>query len=57
MILVEARMREVYAIAKIAKCSAKLGLAAMPPEMKDELVKSFVSLFEKELNEILDKTL
>jgi hypothetical protein len=55
--LVEARMREIYAIAKIAKCSAKLGLSAMPPHMKDELVKSFVSLFEKELNEILDKTL
>ncbi|MCX8173459.1 MAG: hypothetical protein N3F63_02455 [Thermoplasmata archaeon] len=57
MILVEARMREMYAIAKIAKCSAKLGLAAMPPEMKEELVKSFVALFEKELNEILERTL
>lgn len=56
VILVEARMREMYAIAKIAKCSAKLGLAAMPPEMKEELVKNFVGLFEKELNQILEKT-
>ncbi|MEM3444342.1 MAG: hypothetical protein QW115_00010 [Thermoplasmata archaeon] len=57
MILVEARMKEVYAIAKLAKCTAKLGLAAMPPELKEDLVKSFVALFEKELNEILDRTL
>ncbi|MGC9060032.1 MAG: hypothetical protein ACP5JR_02180 [Thermoplasmata archaeon] len=56
-ILIEARMREMYAIAKIGKCTAKLGLAAMPPEMKEEMVKSFVALFEKELNEILDRTL
>lgn len=57
VMLVEARMKEVYALAKIAKCSAKLGLVAMPQSMKEELVKGFVSLFEKELNQIFERTL
>ena len=51
--LIEARLKEAYALIKLAKASSKLGLEAAPPKIRDEMIQSFTSLFEKELMEIM----
>ncbi len=51
--LIEARLKEAYALIKLAKASSKLGLEAAPPKIRDEMVQSFTSLFEKELMELM----
>ena len=53
--LIEARLKEAYALIKLTKASAKLGLESAPPKIRDEMIKAFTSLFEKELMEIMDK--
>ncbi len=53
--LIEARLKEAYALLKLAKASSKLGIEAAPPKIRDEMIKAFTSLFEKELMEILNK--
>ena len=55
--LFEAKAKEAYALLKIAKCSAKLGLESMPPQMKEQLVQEMVGIFEKEMNTLLEKTM
>lgn len=51
--LIEARLKEAYALIKLAKASSKLGLEASPPKIREEMIRSFTSLFEKELMEIM----
>ena len=53
--LIEARLKEAYALMKLTKASAKLGIESAPPKIRDEMIKAFTSLFEKELIEIMDK--
>jgi len=55
--LMEAKIREGYAMVKLAKAGVKLGLEMVPPKMRDEFSRDFVSMFQKEIGEILDKTL
>jgi len=56
-ILMEARLKEALALMKLAKASTKLGVESTPPEVRNEMIRSFTALFEKELGELLDKTL
>lgn len=53
----EAKLREGYALIKLAKCSAKLGIQMVPEPMRKELTGALVSMFEKELNALLDRSL
>jgi len=55
--LFEAKAKEAYALVKLAKSTAKLGLESLPPQMKEQLMRELISIFEKELNVILEKTL
>lgn len=55
--LMEAKIREGYAMVKLAKAGAKLGLELVPDKMRDEFMRDFVLMFQKEIGEILDKTL
>jgi hypothetical protein len=54
--LMEAKLKEAYAILKIGKCGAKLGIAMVPPEMRAEIGKEIVTLFEKEVNKMLEQS-
>ena len=56
-ILMEARLKEALALMKLAKASTKLGVESTPPEVRKEMISSFTALFEKELGELLEKTL
>jgi hypothetical protein len=53
----EAKVRQVYASVKLAKSGAKLGLLMIPDHMKKEMSKEILSIFEKEIGEILERGL
>ena len=55
--LFEAKAKEAYALIKLAKCTAKLGLESIPPQMREQLFKELINIFEKEINAVLEKTL
>lgn len=53
--LMDAKIHEAYAILKIGKAGAKLGIEMVPPELRKEIGKELVSLFEKEVGRMLDQ--
>jgi len=53
--LIEAKIKEGMAMAKIGKATARLGLTAIPEGMKEDIAKDFVSIFESEIMGILEK--
>ena len=54
---IEAKLKEAMALVKVGKCAAKLGLELVPAHLKEEVTKDIISLFEKEINMILDRTI
>ncbi|MGQ9587207.1 MAG: hypothetical protein ACUVT7_02335 [Thermoplasmata archaeon] len=53
--LMEAKVREAYAILKIGKCGAKIGIELVPPKLRKEIGQEIVSMFEKEVNKMLEQ--
>ena len=51
----DAKGREAYAIIKLGKCAAELGIQVVPPEMKEKLGKDLASLVEREMSQVFDK--
>jgi len=56
-VYLEAKLKEIYAVMKIAKCGAKLGAVIIPPEMKRKVSQEVAALLEKELSDLVEKTL
>lgn len=54
---IEAKLKQALALVKVGKCAAKLGLELVPAQLKEEVTKDIISLFEKEINMILDRTI
>ena len=54
--LLEAKVHEAYAILKIGKVGAKLGIEMVPPKLRKEIGQELVSMFEKEVNRMLEQT-
>jgi hypothetical protein len=54
--LMDAKIHEAYALLKIGKAGAKLGIEMVPPELRKEIGKEIVSIFEKEVGRMLDQT-
>lgn len=54
--LMEAKVHEAYAILKIGKVGAKIGIELVPPKLRKEIGQEIVSLFEKEVGKMLDQT-
>jgi adenosyl cobinamide kinase/adenosyl cobinamide phosphate guanylyltransferase len=52
---IDAKGREAYAIIKLGKCAAELGIQVVPPEMKEKLGKDLASLVEREMSQVFDK--
>lgn len=52
---IDAKTREAYAIIKLGKCMAELGLQVVPPEMRDKMGKDMAGLIEKEVSQVLEK--
>ena len=53
----EAKARQGFALLKLTKCGAKLGLELIPPALKSDLQKEVVSIFQEEISSILAKGL
>ena len=54
---IEAKFKEISATTKFTEAVAKLGIVSLPSEMKDEFLKTFLSTFQKEISEAIEKTL
>jgi len=54
--LMEAKVHEAYALLKIGKVGAKVGIELVPPNLRKEIGQEIVSLFEKEVARMLEQT-
>lgn len=52
-VLMEAKMKEAYAYAMLAKTSADLGLELVPPEMKGKMNKKLREFIEEKMEEMM----
>lgn len=55
--LLEARALEYAALIRVGTCTARLGLAALPPNIRQTLTKDVVDLISKELGQIVERSL
>ncbi len=56
LLYIEAKMKEVEAVTLMSKAMGELGLVSLPPEMKKEFIESMYKIFQKEIDEIIEKT-
>lgn len=54
--LIEAKVHEAYAVLKIGKVGTKIGIEMVPPELRSEIGRELVSLFEKEVTKMLEQS-
>ncbi len=54
---IDAKAKETYATIRLAKAGAKVGLGLIPKEMRGQIAREFLQIFEEELEEIFNKTL
>ncbi|HZY92766.1 MAG TPA: hypothetical protein VFG07_08380 [Thermoplasmata archaeon] len=55
--LLEARAMEYAALLRMGTVTARLGLAAMPPKVREAITKDVVALISRELGQIVEKSL
>lgn len=53
--LLEAKVREAYALLKVTKVGAKLGIELVPPKLRKEIGQELVSMFEREVTKMFDQ--
>ena len=55
--LLAARASEYAALVRVGTAAARLGLSALPPEMRQTMTKDIVDLISKELGQIVERSL
>ncbi|MCI4342448.1 MAG: hypothetical protein L3K11_08805 [Thermoplasmata archaeon] len=55
--LLEARAAEYAALVRVGACTARLGLAAVPQEIRQQLTREVLDLVGHELGQIAERTL
>jgi hypothetical protein len=53
----ESKARQAFAMVKLTKCGAKLGMELIPAGLKAELQKEVVSIFQEEISQMIAKGL
>jgi hypothetical protein len=53
--MMEAKIHEAYAILKMGKVGAKIGIELVPPKLRKEIAQELVSIFEKEVSKMLEQ--
>ncbi|MDD1767133.1 MAG: hypothetical protein LUQ27_01010 [Methanomassiliicoccales archaeon] len=53
--LVVAKINETYALLKLTKCGAELGLTMIPKDLREKIGKDLASLLEKEVSQVIEK--
>lgn len=54
---IEAKVKEYDSMARMTRISAKLGYSLAPESLKEEALSNFMRVFQKEIEEIIKKTL
>lgn len=54
--LLQAKVHEAYAVLKIGKVGAKIGIEMVPPELRKEIGRELVTMFEKEVSKMLEQS-
>ena len=54
---IAAKLKEYDSMARMARITAKIGVKIAPDSIKDEAMDDFVNVFQKEIEEIIKKTL
>ncbi|MDD1773106.1 MAG: hypothetical protein LUQ14_00595, partial [Methanomassiliicoccales archaeon] len=52
---VTAKMNETYALVKLTKSGAELGLTMIPKDLREKLGKDIASLLEREVSQVIEK--
>ncbi len=55
--LLEARANEYAALLRVGAATARLGLSALPPDVRRAVMKDLVDLLSKELGQIVERSL
>lgn len=55
--LLAARAMEYAALVRVGTTTARLGLSALPPEVRQAMMKNLVELISKELGQIVERSL
>lgn len=55
--LLEARAMEYAALLRVGACTARLGLAALSPKLREALTKDVMDLVSRELGQIVERSL
>jgi hypothetical protein len=55
--LLTARANEYAALVRVGTATARLGLSALPPEIRRDLMKDLADLLSKELGQIVERSL
>lgn len=53
--IVTAKINEAYALLKLTKCGAELGLTIVPKEVRERLEKDIASLLEREVSQVIER--
>ncbi len=53
--MMEAKMKETYALMRLGKLTAELGVAMVPEDMREQIERDLASLLEKEVSRVIDK--
>jgi adenosyl cobinamide kinase/adenosyl cobinamide phosphate guanylyltransferase len=53
--LVMAKMKETYAMMRLGKLTAEVGVTMVPDEMREEMERDIAGLLEKEVARVLEK--
>ncbi len=54
--LMEAKAKEAVALIKVAKATAKVGVEMLPPNIREDLTRDLVQVFEKQITSLLERT-
>ncbi|MBI0584423.1 MAG: hypothetical protein ISF22_09390 [Methanomassiliicoccus sp.] len=53
--LMDAKIREAYAMVKLGKCGVNLGIAMVPPDLKERMDRDIANLLEREMGQVVSR--
>ncbi len=57
MMYINAKVKEIEAATLLTKALGELGVISLPPDVKKEFISNLYQMFQKEIDEIMEKTL
>ncbi len=57
MMYINAKVKEIEAATLLTKALGELGVISLPPDVKREFISNIYQMFQKEIDELMEKTL